>query len=58
MAGDRFSMADIALGCEMHRWSGLPLSHPPRPHLPHLQRWYAALCARPASRGVLDHTIT
>jgi len=51
MAGDTFTMADIPLGCEMHRWFGLPQ---PRPVLPHLERWYAALRARPAARGVLD----
>ena len=51
MLGDHFSMADIPLGCEIHRWFGLPQ---PRAALPHLERWYAALCARPASRGVLD----
>jgi len=53
MAGDTFSMADIPLGCEMHRWFGLPLAHEAAA-LPHLQRWYAALRARPASRGILD----
>jgi glutathione S-transferase len=51
MAGDAFSMADIPLGCEMHRWYGLPLAHAPRAHL---DDWYARLRARPASRGVLD----
>ncbi len=51
MLGDDFSMADIPLGCEIHRWFGLPQ---PRTQLPHLERWYASLCARPASRGVLD----
>ena len=51
MLGDDFSMADIPLGCEIHRWFGLSQ---PRSRLPHLERWYAALCARPASRDVLD----
>ena len=51
MLGERFSMADIPLGCEVHRWFGLPQ---PRPAWPHLERWFAALCARPASAGVLD----
>jgi glutathione S-transferase len=51
MGGDHFSMADIPLGCEMHRWVGLPQ---PRPARPHLDRWYQALLARPAARGVLD----
>ena len=44
-------MADIPIGCEIHRWWGLPQ---PRPALPHLERWYAAVQARPATRGVLD----
>ena len=51
MLGDKFSMADIPLGCEVHRWFGLPQ---PRPAWPHLERWFAALCARPASKGALD----
>jgi glutathione S-transferase len=51
MAGDRFTMADIPIACEMHRYWGLPLPHPPHPNL---QRWYAGICASPAARGVLD----
>lgn len=51
MAGDQLTMADIPIACEMHRWWGLPL---PRPTRPHLDRWYAGLLALPASRGVLD----
>ena len=51
MAGEHFTMADIPIGCEIHRWWGLPQ---PRPTLPHLARWYAAVQARPATRGVLD----
>ena len=51
MAGEHFTMADIPIACEIHRWLGLPQ---PRPSLPHLERWYAALLvARPAARGVL-----
>jgi glutathione S-transferase len=57
MVGDDFSMADIPLGCEMHRWFGLPLAHD-LPALPHLQRWFDALRQRPASRGVLDLPLT
>ena len=51
MLGDRFTMADIPLGCEAHRWLRLPQA---RPSWPNLERWFAALCARPASEGVLD----
>jgi len=55
MVGDRFSMADIPLGCEIHRWFSLPQ---PRSSWPHLERWYARLCKRPASRGVLDQQLS
>ncbi len=55
LAGDSFTMADIPLGCEIHRWFGLPQ---PRPELPHVDRWYGALLARPAARGVLDLVLT
>ena len=51
MAGDALTMADIPIACEVHRWWGLPQ---PRPHWPHLERWYAGWLAMPASRGVLD----
>ncbi|MBA4213144.1 MAG: glutathione S-transferase [Polaromonas sp.] len=51
MAGDALTMADIPIACEVHRWWGLPQ---PRPAWPHLDRWYAAWLAMPASRGVLD----
>jgi glutathione S-transferase len=51
MAGAHFTMADIPVACEIHRWSGLPIEHKPRPHL---ASWYAQMLARPASRGVLD----
>ena len=51
MAGDRLTMADIPIACEMHRWWGLPLPHATHPHL---RRWYGALCALPAARGALD----
>lgn len=51
MAGDSFTMADIPIGCDVHRWFGLPQ---PRPDLPHLQRWFDSILQRPATRGVLD----
>lgn len=51
LAGDRLTMADIPIACEMHRWWGLPLAHPPHPHL---RRWYDGLRALPAARGALD----
>ena len=51
MLGNTFSMADIVLGCEVHRWFMLPQ---PRPAWPHLERWFALLMQRAAVRGVLD----
>jgi glutathione S-transferase len=51
MAGDRLTMADIPIACEIHRWSGLPIEHRARPHL---DRWYAGLLQLPAARGALD----
>jgi glutathione S-transferase len=47
---DRFSMADIALACAAHRWMGMPVPHQPRPNL---ERWLAAMRARPAAAGIL-----
>ncbi len=56
MAGEHMTMADFPIACEMHRWWGLPPEHPalPRSAYPHLSRWYAGICAQPASHGVLD----
>jgi glutathione S-transferase len=51
VAGDQFTMADIPLGCEVHRYWSLPLEYPPHSHV---QRWYASLISRPATHGLLD----
>lgn len=51
LGGAQFSMADIPVACDIHRWFGLPQ---PRPTRPHLERWYANILARPAASGVLD----
>jgi len=55
LAGDSLTMADIPVACEMHRWWGLPMPHPPHPHL---ARWYEGIRALPAARGVLDLPLT
>jgi len=55
VVGEGFTMADIPLACEVHRWFGLPQ---PRQSRPHIERWYASLRARQASRGVLDLALT
>ena len=46
-AGSQFTMGDIPLGVAAFRWYNLPLE---RPALPHLDRWYARICKRPAFR--------
>jgi glutathione S-transferase len=51
IAGDRLTMADFPIACELHRWIHLPQ---PRIERRHLDRWYAGMQARPSSRGVLD----
>ena len=51
MLGAQFSMADIPLACEAHRWFGLLQ---PRQSRPHVERWFAGLRARQTSAGVLD----
>ena len=48
-------MADIPVGCDIHRWFGLPQA---RPALPHLERWYASVSSRPAALSVLVLPLT
>jgi glutathione S-transferase len=55
MAGDAFTMADIPIACEFHRWRGLPFESPARPNL---ERWYRGILAQPGSRGVLDLSLS
>ncbi|MGR4872280.1 glutathione S-transferase [Variovorax sp. LARHSF232] len=54
MLGDEFTMADIPLGCEAHRWFGLPAIDYARPSWPHVERWFGQLRTRSGARGVLD----
>ncbi|APV50389.1 glutathione S-transferase [Betaproteobacteria bacterium GR16-43] len=54
VAGKAFSVADISVGCAAHRWLGLPIARTPRPNL---ERWYAAMKARPASKLVLSQPV-
>ena len=55
MAGERMTMADIPIACEVHRWQALPQV---RPAHANLERWYNTLRARPAGRGVFDFPLT
>jgi glutathione S-transferase len=55
LAGDHLTMADFPVACDVHRFVNLPQ---PRTAHPHLDRWYEAMLARPAIRGVLDVPLT
>jgi glutathione S-transferase len=55
IAGEAFTMADIPVACEIHRWHGLPRQRPERPHL---ERWYRGILSQAASRGVLDQPLS
>ena len=49
LRGDEVTLADIALGCWVHRWHALPIE---RPDLPNLAAYYEALKTRP---GFVKH---
>ena len=55
LAGERFSAADIVVGCAVHRWLNLPVARDSRPNL---ERYYRELKARPASRQVTEQSLT
>ena len=52
VAGDAFSMGDIPVGIFGYRFHALVTERPP---LPHFERWFAAISARPAFR---DHVLS
>lgn len=54
VVGDRFGIADIALGCAAHRWLNLPAERIERPAL---RRWYTRIAARPAAAQALGEPI-
>ncbi len=47
VAGEAFSLADIAFGVHVHRWFNMAID---RPSTPHLHAWYERLLERPAYR--------
>lgn len=55
VAGERFSIADIAVGCAGHRWLILPMEKEERPNI---VRWRDALAQRPAGAPVLALPLT
>lgn len=50
-----FTAADLVVGCSAHRWLNLPIE---RPKLANLERWYALLKSRPASRQVTSQKLS
>ena len=55
IAGERLTMADIPLLCEVHRWWAVrERAQLTTPAFAHIARWYAPLRAHAASAGVLD----
>jgi len=55
LTGERFTAADIVVGCAVHRWMNLPLARSPRPNL---ERYYQELKARPGSRQVTSQALS
>ena len=54
VAGARFTMGDIPLGCSVDRWFKLPLA---RESHPHVERWYAGLRERRGAAQVVGLTL-
>ena len=50
LVGDSFTMADIPVGCTVHRWLGLPIDRIRRPNV---DKWYERIMNRPAAQQVL-----
>ena len=50
LVGDSFTMADIPVGCTVHRWLGLPIERIRRPNV---DKWYERIMNRPAAQQVL-----
>ena len=50
LAGDSFTMGDIAMGCAIWRWFGLQIE---RPEMANVARWFDALARRPAYKRIV-----
>jgi len=55
LAGEAFTVGDIALGCSVWRWMALPIE---RPRLPNVERWFGALTHRPAYKKIVMLPLT
>ncbi|MFW7345375.1 MAG: glutathione S-transferase family protein [Pigmentiphaga sp.] len=54
LAGDRFTIGDIAVGCAIDRWFLLPIE---RPATPLLAQWHERVSTRPSAQGVLQQKL-
>ena len=55
MCGAAFTLADIPVACDIHRWFALPQPSTADQGIhPHLDAWFATVLKRPATLGVLD----
>ncbi|WP_448511596.1 glutathione S-transferase family protein [Photorhabdus laumondii] len=50
LSGDKFGMADIALGPMIYPWLNIPIK---RPFLPNIERWYQLMAERPAFKKIV-----
>jgi glutathione S-transferase len=55
LAGNSFTMGDIALGCAIWRWMDLPIE---RPEMANVARWFDSLAQRPAYRKIVMLPLT
>ncbi|MDX3906446.1 MAG: glutathione S-transferase family protein [Pigmentiphaga sp.] len=54
IAGDRFTIGDIAVGCAVDRWFLLPVD---RPDTPALAQWHERVSSRPSAQGILKQEL-
>ncbi|MCA6220198.1 glutathione S-transferase family protein [Photorhabdus antumapuensis] len=50
LSGDKFGMADIALGPMIYPWLNIPIK---RPSLKNIERWYQLMTERPAFKEIV-----
>jgi glutathione S-transferase len=55
VTGDAFTMGDIPVAAQVHRWFGMPVSRRQRPNV---EAWYARLHARRGAQDVLNLPVT
>ena len=55
LGGERLTMGDIPLGCEVQRWMRLPME---RPAFPAVEAWFERLCGRAPFRKAVDLPLT